>query len=158
MVYTYASEKPINALYPVSQKFPSRYPWNDLSVRLRLINYVPFSSVARKIVQRLPFSRKFSPLGDRPWDVPGFAPAGTVSSSSTLPIFRLRRKPLTRVACSALQSVSSVISLHFGLSRAEYIHRSFCKVDVKTHIYAIWVSPEKLLFLIWHVYLYIIHC
>ena len=53
------------------------------------LTMVPFSSSQTKIVERFLFLRLSPFPGDRWWcDVPGFVPAGSVSSFSTLQIFR----------------------------------------------------------------------
>ena len=57
--------------------------------------------------------------------VPGFVPAGSVSSSSTLQIFREAIKPLVKVALPASLSARSFPST--PACRGLYIHRSFRK-------------------------------
>ena len=56
--------------------------------------------------------------------VPGFVPAGSVSSSSTLQIFREAVKPLVRVALLARLARSFPST---PACRGQYIHRSFRK-------------------------------
>ena len=78
----------------------------------------------RKIVLRFLFLR-VSPPGDRWCDVLGFVSAGSVSSFSTLQIFR-EASYLWGLLC---QPVCSVISIHSGMSRA--VHpQGFSRVDV----------------------------
>ena len=60
--------------------------WN--SSNTGQIDDVPFSSLSRKIVERFLFLRLSLPPGDRWCGVFGFVPAGNVSRSSTLQIFR----------------------------------------------------------------------
>ena len=72
------------ALHPVCQKFPQRRLGNSSNVRLIDDGCLVLS---RNIVSRFLFPRLSHP-GDRWRDVLGFVPAGSVSSFSTLQIFR----------------------------------------------------------------------
>ena len=83
--------------------------------RLRSFPNVAFEPVPM-FVWRFLFPR-LSPPGDRWCDVLGFVPAGSVSSFSTLQIFR---EQATCEGCFARQSICSVISLHSGVICAEY--------------------------------------
>ena len=82
--YLYARKSPY-ALHPVSRKFPPTL----LLRRLRCSSDWRWTSLvlSKKTVKRFPFPRRFPP-GDRWCAVFGFVPAGCVSSSSTLRIFR----------------------------------------------------------------------
>ena len=91
---------------------------------LRSFPNVAFETVPKFVLLTMALSRPFredrlalilfarlSPPGDRWCDVLGFVPAGSVSSFSTLQIFR---EASHLYGCFSGQSVCSVISLHSG--------------------------------------------
>ena len=87
----YALEKAhMRALHPVSQESPPNVAV-ETAPMLALVDDNPFhTSPSRKIVEHFLFFVRLSPPGDRWCGVLGFVcvPAGSVSSSSTLQIFR----------------------------------------------------------------------
>ena len=95
----------------------------------------PFLVLSGKIIEHFPFLCLSSP-GYRWCDVPGLVPAGSVSSSSTLQIFR--------DGCFARQSICSVISFDSGMSRT--VHpQDFSKVDVEDWHMPVWTSHSTFL-------------
>ena len=80
------SEKPIRAP-PRLSEVSLLLPLGKVPTNVRLFDDGPSLVISRKIVDCFLF-QPFSPPGDRCCNTLGFVPAGSVSSSSTLQIFR----------------------------------------------------------------------
>ena len=104
-----------------------------ISAPPRLSEVSPTLVLLRKIVLRLLFQR-LSPPGDQWCDVLGFVPGDSVSSFSTLQIFREASHLL-----ATRQFICLVISLHSGMYRAAH-PQEFSKVDVNHRYSPVWAS------------------
>ena len=110
----------VTCLDLVSVQFSSRW---YLCARKSPYALHPVSEVSPTLPWRFLFPR-LSPPGDRWCDVLGFVPAGSVSSFSTLQIFR---EQATCEGCFARQSICSVISLHSGVYVLNMLYRGRSK-------------------------------
>ena len=128
------SKKPICAIHRHSEvsptlplkRFQCSFDWRWPSLAL-----------SRKIVERFLFPRLSAP-GDRWCAVLGFVPAVSVSSSSTLQIFR-EESHLRGLLCPP---IFSDISLHSGIYRAVH-QQEVWKVDVDHWHISVWVSHSN---------------
>ena len=136
------ARKSTYALHPICQKFPPMLPLKQFQSSSDW--EWPSLVLSRKIVERFFFPR-LSPRGDRWCDVLGFVPAGSVSSSSTRPIFWQARRMWTSFSS---QSVCWIIFLHSGISKAVHAATGAFEGGCQTLTYiAVWASHPAFYFL-----------